>query len=187
MKITPILEDYSAMELDASNSNVFLIQNFKDNKEGLLYFFNYLEDSIKPRIPLNDDLSSCDFVYNKNDFSFDYDHYGATGDNISVYFKAPPPHLFYGVGFYTNKPTNPQTYTIKKQGNFIDIVLDYKELQRKPLKEFLKILDNYHINNWKGKTYRLVRKSDNKVEVLINYYKVKGGYGLGFDLKIIED
>ena len=140
MQIMQIEDSYAAKNGGTPNDHIFLIQNFKDNKEGLLYFFNYLEDSIKPRLPFNKYSSYCEFYYNKNDIYFDDGtYYGTDIKNYNiVVFQEKKPHFFSGIDFYPNKPTNPQTYTIKKQGNFIDIVLDYKELQRKPLKEFLK-------------------------------------------------
>ena len=189
MQIMQIEDSYVAKNGGTPNDHIFLIQNFKDNKEGLLYFFNYLEDSIKPKFPFSKkDFSSFPvFIFNKNDISFDDGTYERKGESISVLFDPPPFYLFYSIHFNTNKLIKKQTYTIQKQGNFIDIIMEYKELNINILTQFMTAVQECRKKNktWRESTFSLIRKNNNKKEAAITYHKIGETYC--FDLKIIEN
>jgi len=180
MKIKPIEDVYAKKNGEIPNENIFLIENFSNNIDGIITILNYTKDTIPKMIPFKKEAYNYDFVFNRNDVVFDDGGYDINAEKSISIFLNDDNTYFKSIYIFSN---NNLKYRLKRKST---ILIDYENFNLSVFKTFLdavkqernKIKYNYsanqfEIDNEKVETferkYELIKTRGSTIECVINY------------------
>ena len=85
MKISQVEDDYAKQNGGIPNENIFLIEHFKNDREGIKAIVDYVQDTVVKMMPFKNSTSIIDFIFDRNDVDFEDGDYRIK-DKTAIYF-----------------------------------------------------------------------------------------------------
>ncbi|MBL4746282.1 MAG: hypothetical protein JKY08_07925, partial [Flavobacteriaceae bacterium] len=137
MRISQVEDVYAKQNGGIPNENVFLIENFKDNKEGIKKVFSYANDTISKKSFFHLSKRGCFFIFNRGSVFFDDGSFEIDFQNKSIYVYINKENTNYfksiSISDLKNKP-----HTLKGGS---DVFIAYKVFNLEVLNTFLNAIE----------------------------------------------
>lgn len=164
MKITQLVDLYAKKNGEVPNDDVFCAKGFYDNKKSIKKVFQYINDSIRLKLPFKVSVNDCTIVFNENDVTYED---GTVEMNTKEYFW----FLFnnenydYFSTIILKRDYEKSPFTLKKS----NIIISYKELNLNVLQNFFEIAKSAHKDDKLQTSFILVNKDTEKEECNLIY------------------
>lgn len=180
MDIRQVEDTYAKSNGGIPNENIFLIENFPNNIEGVIFILNYAKDTATKKMPLKKDNSIVRFIFNKNDVTFDDGGYSINVDSSILIHLNNETKKFKSIKIYIGDSFS---FKFTEQSS---VLISYEKFDLNVFKTFLyaieqernKIKYNYiteqfEINGEKLESliqeYKLINGRDSKIACLVQY------------------
>ncbi len=164
-KIIPIEDDYAKQNGGQINDDVFLINGFRNDKESIKKIFQYIETTIKPRLPFNVSINDCVFIFDREDVTFDDGAYTIHTDNYLWFAFNKNDYDFFKIINLKRTKENEYSYTIENE----NVVINYNAFNIDVLRYFINIARKTHKNSFTKVKYILINKNTSKIDCKIEY------------------
>lgn len=180
MDIKNIEDIYAKRNDGIPNENIFLIENFANNIEGVISILNHAKNTTTKMMPLKKENGIVRFIFNKNDVSFDDGAYSINVDSSILIHLNNETQKFKAINIYIgdNLP-----FKFTEQSS---ILISYEKFDLNVFKTFLyaikqernKIKYNYlteqfEVNGEKIESlmqeYKLINGRDSNIACIVQY------------------